>query len=73
MAFSMGQATPAITTMLQSGGQFHFPACRASIGVALPGGYDTAIQPHKSQRAYFFSNQPWNPETLHRAEATIRP
>lgn len=36
MAFYMGQATPAITTMLQRGGQFAFPGCRASIGVQLP-------------------------------------
>ena len=36
MAFSMGPTAPAITTMLQRGGEFAFAGCRNSIGVELP-------------------------------------
>jgi hypothetical protein len=36
MAFSMGPTAPAITTMLQRGGEFAFAGCRQSIGVELP-------------------------------------
>ena len=70
MAFQMGQATPAITTMLQRGGQFAFPGCRASIGVRLGDGIP--IHPRKNQRAYFFGQLPvWSPETVRIARETV--
>jgi hypothetical protein len=43
MAFSMGPTAPAITTMLQRGGEFAFAGCRQSIGVEL-------LQPSPAQR-----------------------
>jgi hypothetical protein len=72
MAFYMGQSTPAVITLLQSGGQFRFPGCRNSIGVQF-GGYDESIRPHKAQRAYFFSEKAWTMETVRAAERTIQP
>ena len=73
MAFYMGQSTPAITSMLQSGGQFGFPACRDSIGVQRED-YGDSVKPHKNQRAYFFrSEQPWSPDALRAARAAIAP
>lgn len=72
MAFYMGQATPAITTMLQRGGQFSFPGCHESIGVQL--GYGTPVRPHKEQRAYFFAEpQRWSAETVRAARAAVLP
>ncbi len=72
MAFYMGQSTPAIITLLRSGGQFRFPGCRGSIGVQF-GGYDDSIRPHKAQRAYFFSEKAWSMETVGAADRTIQP
>jgi hypothetical protein len=71
MAFYMGQSTPAIITLLQSGGQFRFPGCRNSIGVQIDR-YDDSIRPHKAQRAYFFSEKAWSMETVRAAERTIQ-
>lgn len=73
MAFYMGQATPAITSMLQSGGQFRYPACRASIGVMRPGEYDDAVKARKSVRSYFFSTKPWSAESVRAAENAMLP
>jgi hypothetical protein len=76
MAFDMGQATPATVTMLQRGGQFAFPACRASIGVALPGPYGpkALVRPRKEQRAYFFpGSRPWSPEAISDARKAVLP
>jgi len=72
MAFYMGKATPAVTTMLQRGGQFSYPGCRSSIGAQL--GYGTPINPHEDQRAYFFA-QPsrWSPESVRAAKEAILP
>ena len=73
MAFYMGQATPAIETMLQRGGQFTFTGCRGSIGVSVDYGRASA-PPHKDQRAYFFpDSQPWSPDLLLRAQKAILP
>jgi hypothetical protein len=82
MAFSMGQATPAIVTMLQSGGPFEFSGCRASIGVELSAGNsippehrdDLLVRPRKGQRAYFFPGpQKWSPDLVLRAQRAILP
>lgn len=84
MAFSMGQATPATVTMLQRGGQFQFPGCRASIGVELgstirssipPGrDYDQLVRPRKGQRAYFFLGpRKWSPELASAAQKAFLP
>ncbi len=70
MAFSMGQATPAITTMLQRGGNFAFAGCRDSIGVQF--GYGTPIRPRKNQRVYFFAQpQIWSPDTVRAARGLL--
>jgi hypothetical protein len=70
MAFSMGQATAAITTLLQRGGQLGFPGCRGSIGVQLGGEF----RPRKGQRAYFFPGpQRWSPEAVSSARRAILP
>ena len=72
MAFYMGQATPAITTMLERGGAFAFPGCRDSLGVELSEA--AAVRPRKNQRAYFFTQwQSWSPETVRAARAAILP
>lgn len=72
MAFSMGQATPAVVTLLRRGAQFAFPGCRGSVGVQLGG--DDAVQPRKGQRAYFFPQwQPWSPEMVSAARHEIVP
>ena len=74
MAFYMGHASAAITTKLQRGGEFVFPACRHSIGVRLGDG--NSIRPHKDQRAYFFappSRAHWSSEDVKAAKATILP
>jgi hypothetical protein len=70
MAFYMGQATPAITTMLQRGGTFAHAGCRDSIGVQL----GDAVRPRKTQRAYFFA-QPhrWSPDTVRAAWSSFLP
>jgi len=70
MAFYMGQATPAITTMLQRGGKFAFAGCRDSIGVQFGAG--TPIRPRKNQRVYFFA-QPkiWSPDTVQAARGLL--
>lgn len=82
MAFSMGQATPAIVTMLQRGGQFQFAGCRPSIGVELPVShtilsghdYDLLARPQKGQRAYFFVGlQKWSPELVLSALKAVLP
>jgi hypothetical protein len=73
MAFYMGQATPAITSMLQRGGQFRFPACRGSMGVMKPGGYDDAVKPHRAERAYFFSSDAWTAESVRQARGSLQP
>ena len=76
MAFYMGQATPAIVAMLQRGGQFAFPGCRASIGVELPPGYRTGlpVRPRKEQRAYIFpGSQPWSPDAVSSARKAVLP
>src|SRR5207249_1148085 len=76
MAFSMGQATPAIVTMLQRGGEFQFSGCRASIGAELPFGYqhEPLVRPRKTQRAYFFLGaQRWSPELVSSAEKAFLP
>ncbi|MFN7996342.1 MAG: hypothetical protein U0Q18_22210 [Bryobacteraceae bacterium] len=82
MAFSMGQATPAIVTMLQRGGQFQFAGCRPSIGVELPVGYtvppghdyDLLVRPRSGQRAYFFVGaQKWSHELVLRAQKAFLP
>jgi hypothetical protein len=70
MAFDMGQATPAITTMLQRGGDFAFAGCRDSIGVQF--GYGTPIRPRKNQRVYFFAQpQIWSPDTVRAARGLL--
>jgi hypothetical protein len=71
MAFYMGQATPAITTMLQRGGRFAFAGCRDSIGVQLTD--EAPVKPRKSQRAYFFGPQQWSPERVRKAQEMILP
>jgi hypothetical protein len=74
MAFSMGRATPAVTTMLSRDGQFGFERCRQSIGVQL--GDTTSIRPHHSQRAYFFAppyHAAWSPEAVKAAKAALVP
>lgn len=76
MAFYMGQATPAIVTMLQRGGQFPFPGCRASLGVHLPPGDGPGllVRPRKGQRAYFFpGSQPWSPDAVSNARRAVLP
>lgn len=74
MAFSMGQATPAIVTMLQKGIQFPFSGCRGSIGVELPADHDVLVRPRKVQRAYFFpGGQKWSPQLVSRAKQAILP
>jgi hypothetical protein len=81
MAFYMGSATPAIVTMLQRGGQFSAPGCRASIGVELPLGnivplgpsVDQSVRPRKDQRAYFFlGSRQWTPEFVSKAARTFQ-
>jgi hypothetical protein len=72
MAFYMGQSTPAITMLLQRGGQFSFPACRSSIGVEI-GGYDDPIRPHPAERAYFFSQKAWTVDSVRAARQAIQP
>ncbi len=70
MAFSMGQATPAITTMLQKGGQFPFPRCRSSIGVDLAYG---TVHPRHGQRAYFFmGGKQWSSDLVSAAKASVQ-
>lgn len=71
MAFSMGQATPAIAAMLRSGGQFAFAGCRASLGVEL--GNELAIRPRRNQRAYFFSHSEWSPAMVAQARQAVLP
>jgi hypothetical protein len=72
MAFYMGQATPAILTMLQRGDQFQFPGCRTSIGVELAGAL--SVRPRKTQRAYFFPGaEKWSPATLAIARRMVLP
>jgi hypothetical protein len=76
MAFYMGQATPAVVTMLQRGGQFAFPGCRASMGVGLDNEYygQPSARPRSSQRAYFFpGSMPWSPEAVKAARKAILP
>jgi hypothetical protein len=82
MAFSMGQVTPAIVTMLERGGQFQFPGCRASIGVGMqedysvprPRAYMAMVGPRKGQRAYFFpGGHQWSTELLSSAQKAVRP
>jgi hypothetical protein len=76
MAFSMGRATPAVVTMLQRGGQFAFPGCRASMGVGLAADYygSPSARPRSSQRAYFFpESTPWSAETVNAARKAILP
>jgi len=70
MAFYMGQATPAITTMLKRGGNFAFAGCRDSIGVQVGAG--TPIRPRKNQRVYFFAQpQIWSPDTVQAARGLL--
>jgi len=72
MAFYMGQATPAITTLLQKGGNFAFAGCRGSIGVQF--GYGNPIKPRKTQRSYFFAQpQKWSPDTVRAARGVFLP
>lgn len=76
MAFYMGQATPAVTTMLQQGGRFVSPGCRSSIGLEMEPGRDLnfSIRPHQNQRAYLFplfSN--WSAEMMARAAGAFIP
>jgi len=78
MAFFMGQATAATLTMLERGGQFAFPGCRASIGIALGDEYGRpSARPRNDQRAYFFplfpGLMPWSPETVKAARKAILP
>ena len=56
MAFRMGQATQSVVTMLISGGQSPYQACRATIGVDFFRGQvlEDALRPRKGQRGYFF-------------------
>jgi hypothetical protein len=68
MAFEMGEATPATLTMLARGGEFAYPGCRGSIGVAMPAGGALAVRPRPAQRAYFFaSGRKWTAEMVGRA------
>jgi hypothetical protein len=78
MAFFMGQATAATVTMLERGGQFAFPGCRASIGIALGDEYGRpSARPRNDQRAYVFplfpGPMPWSPETVKAARKAILP
>ncbi len=72
MAFYMGQASPAVITRLQRGGQFVFPGCRASIGVNL--GYGEPVRPRKDQRGYLFAQpQSWSPAAVRAAREAFLP
>jgi hypothetical protein len=78
MAFFMGQATAATVTMLERGGQFAFPGCRASIGIALGDEYGRpSARPRNDQRAYCFplfrGPTPWSPETVKAARKAVLP
>ena len=52
MAFSMGQATPAVVTLLRRGAQFALPAAGAASGSSS--GAMTRSSRENRQRAYFF-------------------
>jgi hypothetical protein len=81
MAFSMGQATAATITMLNSGGSFGFSGCTSSVGVDLPdrqapwqlvGG--VPVRPRRHARAYFFPDaRPWTPILIEQARSLIAP
>ncbi len=72
MAFYMGQSTPAITTLLDRGGNFGFPGCRKSLGVEM-NGYGGSAKPRRNERSYFFSEKTWTAETVEAARKAIQP
>jgi hypothetical protein len=62
MAFEMGDAAPAVHTILRSGGQLENAACRTSIGLALNdlSLNDLSLRSSRHRRIYLFPYQEWN-------------
>jgi hypothetical protein len=61
MLFRMGRGDPAIRARIETGGDWHEPACRKALGISA----DTPIaRAPAGRRIYLFAPQSWTPSTF---------